>query len=80
MPFALLELVVGAVVVLWLAMLIWSLAIILTTPRESWTASGMSQFLWLAVVVFMPMIGGVLFVTIARPRLAKHGAAAGSVN
>ena len=66
-----LELVVGIGAVAYLTALVWSVYVILTTPQETWKASGMSQLLWLAVVLVMPMIGSVLFVAVGRQRLAK---------
>ncbi len=64
------EVVIGVVVLAYWTALIWSLYAILTTPRETWRRSGMSRLLWLAAVIVMPLIGSVLFVTVARPRLA----------
>ena len=66
-----LELVVGIGAVAYLTALVWSVYVILTTPQEAWKASGMSQLLWLAVVLVMPMVGSVLFVTVGRQRLTK---------
>lgn len=52
-----------------LGLLVWSLYLILTTPQDVWEASGMSQVLWLVVVLVLPFVGSVLFLTIARPRV-----------
>ena len=63
------ELIVGIVTIAWMAALVWSLSVILTTPRDTWAASGMSQLMWLAVVVFMPILGSLLFAAVGRRRL-----------
>lgn len=60
---------VGIGAVAYLTALVWSVYAILTTSQETWNASGMSQLLWLAVVLVMPLIGSVLFVTLGRHRL-----------
>jgi len=52
-----------------LALLVWSLYVILTTPADSWDAIGMSQMMWLLVVLLLPFIGPVLFAVVAMPRL-----------
>ena len=62
MDIAAIEIIVGIVAITWLATLIWSLYVILTTPQRVWNAAQMSQTVWLSVVVFMPVIGTALFV------------------
>jgi hypothetical protein len=57
--------------VAYLAALVWSVYVILTTSQETWKTSGMSQLLWLAVVLVMPLIGSMLFVAVGRQRLNK---------
>ena len=71
MNLAALELAIGAIALTYLTALVWSVYTILTTPQETWEASGMSQLLWLAVVLVMPLIGSMLFVTVGHQRLAK---------
>jgi hypothetical protein len=71
---ALFEIIVGAITLTWLAALVWSLYVILTTPRQTWRASGMSQIMWLAVVVLMPLIGTALFVIAGYRRLQREAA------
>ena len=69
---ALFEIIVGTITLTWLAALVWSLYVILTTPRQTWRTSGMSQIMWLAVVVLMPLIGTALFVIAGRKRLQRQ--------
>lgn len=59
-----------------LAVLVWSLYMILTTATDSWDAVGMSQMMWLLVVLLLPFIGPVLFAVVAMPRLEKSPSAA----
>ena len=56
-----------------IALLIWSLAVILLTPEATWDAAGLNQWMWLAVVIFLPAIGSLLFVLVARTRLQDAG-------
>lgn len=65
------EMVVGIVPLAYLTLLVWSVYVILTTPQETWKASGMSQLLWLAVVLIMPIIGSILFIAVGRQRLIE---------
>jgi hypothetical protein len=69
---ALFEIVVGTFTLAWLAALVWSLYVILTTPRPTWRSAGMSQMVWLIVVVFMPLIGTALFAIAGYRRLQHH--------
>jgi hypothetical protein len=66
-----LTLVVGLLMLVWLAILFWSLAIILTTPQQEWDESGMSQLAWLAVVILVPLVGAPLFLLVGRTRLGR---------
>ena len=52
-----------------IAVFVWALYVILTTPQQTWQSSGMNQMMWLAVVIFMPLIGSVLFATIGHRSL-----------
>jgi hypothetical protein len=38
-------------------------------PRAEWEAAGQSQLVWVLLVVFVTVIGVVLYYAIARPRL-----------
>lgn len=63
-----------------LAVFIWALVVILSTPSETWEAAGLNQWMWLGVVVFLPLIGSVLFVALARQRLLATGPADATEN
>ena len=73
MAFAALELVVGLVALAGLFILIWSLWVILITPEDTWNTAGLNQWMWLAVVIFMPLLGSILFLVAARRRLQQFG-------
>ena len=38
-------------------------------PRAEWDAAGQNQLMWVLLVVFVTVIGVVLYYAIARPRL-----------
>jgi threonine/homoserine efflux transporter RhtA len=65
------ELIAGIVTIAWMAALVWSLYVILTTRRDTWASSGMSQLMWLAFVVFMPILGSLLFAVVGRRQLGN---------
>ena len=67
MTIAGLELLVGLIVLGSFAVFVWSLYTILTTPESTWKAAGMNQWMWLAVVIFLPLVGSVLFVANRPP-------------
>ena len=56
-----------------LGVLIWSLVVILSTPVETWDAAGLTQWMWLGVVVFLPLVGSVLFLVMGRRQLLAAG-------
>ncbi len=60
---------VGLFAIAGLGFMIWALVEILRTDKAAWDASGMVQLVWVAVVLFLPFIGSVLFFAIARPKL-----------
>ncbi len=66
---AVFAILIGVLGVAFIAMFVWSLLAILTTPESTWEAAGMNQWMWLAVVIFLPLVGSVLFVAVARPAL-----------
>lgn len=40
-------------------------------PADAWKASGQSQLIWALIVIFVGVIGPVLYLLIARPQLEK---------
>lgn len=48
---------------------IWALVDVLRTPQDVWAAAGQNQMLWGIVVLFLSLIGPVLYLIIARPLL-----------
>jgi hypothetical protein len=56
-----------------LVVFIWALVAILSTPSATWEAAGLNQWMWLGVVVFLPLIGSVLFMAMARRQLMAAG-------
>ena len=48
---------------------IWALIDVLRTPQDVWAAAGQNQMLWGIVVLFLSLIGPILYLVIARPPL-----------
>jgi len=42
---------------------------VLRTDPNIWLASGQSQLVWVIVVLLAPILGPLLYLSIARPRL-----------
>jgi hypothetical protein len=62
----------GLVVLLVLALpvlLVWALWDLLQRPAEVWVAAGQDRLIWALVVIFVALIGPVLYLVTARPRL-----------
>lgn len=74
LAFAAIELIIGVLALAGITALIWSLVVILFTPAETWKAAGLVQWMRLIVVIVMPLIGSVLFLALARRRLAAASA------
>ena len=52
-----------------LALLVWALVDLVRRPQSEWAAAGQNQIVWALVVVFVAVLGPILYLTIARPRL-----------
>jgi hypothetical protein len=52
-----------------IGLLIWALVDLLRRPQDQWTEAGQNQLVWALVVVFLAVIGPILYLTIARPQL-----------
>jgi hypothetical protein len=48
---------------------IWALIDVLRTPQSVWATAGQNQVLWGIVVLFLSLIGPILYLVIARPQL-----------
>lgn len=70
--------VLGALLTLPILILhLWALADVLRTPLGVWTAAEQNQFLWAVVVLLVTVVGPVLYLVIARPRLIAAGSQRG---
>lgn len=67
------ELAVGILALAFAPALIWSFVSILFTSQGTWKAAGLIQWIWLVVVIVMPLIGSMLFLLVARSRLSQAG-------
>lgn len=55
---------------------VWALIDVLRTPESTWTAAEQNQLVWTIVVLFLSLLGPILYLAIARPRLVAARAAA----
>lgn len=63
--------VLGIFALVAMGLFVWALYVILTTAEDVWSEAGMNQWMWLAVVIFLPVVGTALFLLIGRGRLAE---------
>lgn len=57
-----------------LALFVWWLMVLVEALREpdpAWVAAGQNKILWVLLMVFLGVLGTVLYVLIARPALAR---------
>lgn len=57
-------------VVFWL----YALVDALRRPKGNWLAAGQDQLVWVMVVVFLNLIGALVYVMVAKPALDKAAA------
>jgi hypothetical protein len=48
---------------------LWALVDALRTPQRVWEAAEQNQLLWVGVMVFLTLLGAILYTLVARPRL-----------
>ena len=51
------------------AFYVWTLIDALRTPAAVWERAGQNQLLWVGVIVFVSLLGAILYVFVARPQL-----------
>lgn len=64
----------GVFAILWLAGAAWWLIVLieaLRRPEQDWAAAGQSKILWVLMMIFLGIIGTILYVFIARPAFAR---------
>lgn len=65
---------IGVVIIVWLAVTVWWLIVLveaLRRPEQDWAAAGQSKVLWIVVMIFLGVLGTILYVFIARPAFAR---------
>jgi hypothetical protein len=50
---------------------IWSLVDSLVIPDQQWSVAGQSKLLWVLLIVFLGLLGSLLYVVMARPALSR---------
>jgi hypothetical protein len=66
--------VFGVIFIVWLVAVVWWLIVLigaLRLPDEAWVDAGQSKMLWVLLMVFLGVIGTILYVVIVRPALAN---------
>lgn len=68
------------IILLLLVPVVWALTDILGTPARVWGDSNQNQGLWAVVVFLLPLLGPLLYLVVARPKLieARSGDRPGS--
>lgn len=52
-----------------LVLMIVALVDLLKRPQSEWQAAGQNQLLWGGIVVFVGVVGPILYLVMARPKL-----------
>jgi len=60
---------VGLVMLTGLVLLVMALVDLVRRPAETWEASGHNQLVWALIVIFVGLIGPLLYLLIAPPAL-----------
>jgi H+/Cl- antiporter ClcA len=61
--------VFGLMVLAGLVLLVTALVDLARRPAGQWEASGNNQLVWVLIVIFVALIGPLLYLSIARPAL-----------
>jgi hypothetical protein len=69
--FVLLFLLFFGVMVVGTVFWIWCLIDVLRRPDQEYVAAGQNKIVWLLLVLFVHLIGGLLYLFIARPQLER---------
>lgn len=59
------------IILLMLVPVVWALTDILGTPTSVWADSDQNQGLWAILVFLLPLLGPLLYLVIARPKLVE---------
>jgi len=65
------------VLVAGLAVFVWWLRVlveVVRTPAPAWRAAGQSQLVHVLLLIFLGVIGAIVYVVVARPQLRQVGA------
>ncbi|MCW2782214.1 MAG: hypothetical protein JWR35_2663 [Marmoricola sp.] len=71
-----LPLLIFGIAVVGVALFVWWLLVLieaLRTPMSQWEAGGQSQLLYVLLMVFLGVIGTILYIAVARPQLRLGG-------
>jgi hypothetical protein len=69
------ELVLLLVILLVMVLPIWSVLDAALRPDGAWQAAGQSKVVWVLVILFMPLVGSLIYFAAVRPKVRAGGAA-----
>jgi hypothetical protein len=52
---------------------IWALVDLLRRPESDWAETGQDRLVWLLVVIFVGILGPILYLAICRPKFPAVG-------
>jgi hypothetical protein len=67
------ELFVLLVILLVIALPIWAVLDAAIRPNGAWQAAEQSKVVWVLVILFMPLLGSILYFAAIRPRVRAGG-------
>lgn len=70
MGFALAELMFAPIVLAVPVLIVIALADLASRPEAEWRAAELDRLVWALIVIFVAVVGPVLYLAIARPKLA----------
>ena len=58
------------------ALFLWALVDALRHPDDAWSAIGQTKIVWVLVIIFLPLLGALLYLAMIRRDLASATVAA----
>jgi hypothetical protein len=68
------ELILLLVILLVAALPIWAVLDAAIRPDGAWLAARQNKLVWVLVILFMPLVGSVLYFAAIRPKVRAGGA------
>jgi hypothetical protein len=68
------EAILLSVILLVIALPIWAVFDAAIRPDEAWQAAEQNKVVWVLVILFMPLVGSILYFVAIRPKVRAGGA------